>query len=135
MTHEKALAISTWSPRRFLTPLGLHPAVPATVPATVTVVSAVAVTVYVVAPSSPALPSPSLPWASIGPRRRRLSRSVPELATLGGKQHPMDIIFPLFPSNFTMECPLVMSHPLKIESFASTERDRRSNLSIHIVCH
>ena len=61
--------------------------------------------------------------------------SVPELATLGGKQHPMDIIFPLFPSNFTMEFSLSMSHPLKIESFASTERDRRSNLSIHIVCH
>ena len=47
----------------------------------------------------------------------------------------MDIIFPLFASDFTMEFPLSMCHALKIEAFASTERDRRSNLSIHIVCH
>ena len=32
--------------------------------------------------------------------------SVPELANLGGKQHPTDIIFPLFPSNFTTDFPL-----------------------------
>ena len=33
--------------------------------------------------------------------------SVPELATLGGKQHPMDIVFPLISSNFTMDFPLL----------------------------
>ena len=33
-------------------------------------------------------------------------RSVPELANLGGKQHPMDIVFPLFPSKLTMDFPL-----------------------------
>ena len=32
--------------------------------------------------------------------------SVPELANLGGKQHPTDIIFPLFPSDFTTDFPL-----------------------------
>ena len=43
-----------------------------------------------------------------------LVSSVPELANFGGKQHPIDIIFPLFPSNFTMNFPLSISHPLKI---------------------
>ena len=33
--------------------------------------------------------------------------SVPELANLGGKQHPMDIVFPLISSNFTMDFPLL----------------------------
>ena len=32
--------------------------------------------------------------------------TVPELANFGGKQHPMDIIFPLIPSNLTMDFPL-----------------------------
>ena len=32
--------------------------------------------------------------------------SDPELANLGGKRHPMDIVFPLFPSKFTMDFPL-----------------------------
>ena len=32
--------------------------------------------------------------------------SIPELTNLGGKQHPMDIVFPLFPPNFTMGFPL-----------------------------
>ena len=32
-----------------------------------------------------------------------LSGSVPVLANLGGKQHHLDIIFPLFPSGFTMD--------------------------------
>ena len=32
--------------------------------------------------------------------------SVPELANLGGKQHPMDIVFPFFPSSFTVDFPL-----------------------------
>ena len=41
-----------------------------------------------------------------------LEPSVPELAKLGGKQHCMDIIFPLFPSNFTKDFPLSKSHPL-----------------------
>ena len=36
----------------------------------------------------------------------RIVGSVPELANLGGKQHPTDIIFPLFPSNFTTDFPL-----------------------------
>ena len=31
---------------------------------------------------------------------------VPELANLGGKQHPMDIIFSLFPVNFSIDFPL-----------------------------
>ena len=29
--------------------------------------------------------------------------SVLEFAHLGGEQHPMDNVFPLFPSNFTMD--------------------------------
>ena len=32
--------------------------------------------------------------------------NVLELANLGGKQHPTDIIIPLFPSNFTTDFPL-----------------------------
>ena len=59
----------------------------------------------------------------------------PRICNIGWETTPYGYDFPLFPSNFTMEFPLSMSHPLKIESFASTERDRRSNLSIHIVCH
>ena len=35
-----------------------------------------------------------------------LTSSVPELANLDGKRHPMDIVFPLFPSKFTMDFPL-----------------------------
>ena len=67
--------------------------------------------------------------------RLLLHLSVPALVNLSGNQHHMDIIFPLFPSNFTMNFPLSMSHSLKIKSFATTERKRRSNLSIYILCH
>ena len=37
---------------------------------------------------------------------QQLPFSIPELTNLGGKQHPMDMIFPLFPSNFTINSPL-----------------------------
>ena len=41
-----------------------------------------------------------------GLRNIKDQRSVPGLAKLGGKQQPMDIIFPLFPIEFTVHIPL-----------------------------
>ena len=44
---------------------------------------------------------------SRGHPRRTCPASVPDLANLDGKRHPMDIVFPLFPSNFTLNFPLI----------------------------
>ena len=119
MTHEKTLGISTWSPRRFLTPLGLHPAVPATV----TVVSAVAVTVYVVAPSSPALPSPSLPLVP-GRRLCRRPLSAPVVVS------PVSAMAPLSSPSLPPSPPTLPSLPsLPSPSLPSPSLPRRPRSS------
>ena len=48
-------------------------------------------------------------WAEfkqILPLKLAVRISIPELTNLGGKQHPIGMIFPLFPSNFTINFPL-----------------------------
>ena len=54
--------------------------------------------------------------------------NVPELANLGGKQHPMDIVFSLFPSNFTKAFPISSTENI----FATTKRDKIFDLSTYI---
>ena len=57
--------------------------------------------------------------------------SVPELAILGGKPHPMDIIFHSFPLILLW---ILHSHPLEVCIFTTTARDGWSPLFIYIVC-
>ena len=50
--------------------------------------------------------SDTFPTADLPLDSMKHGRSVSELTNLGGKQHSMDIVFQLFPPNFTMDFPL-----------------------------